>query len=139
VAPADPSNPKSESSTGLKLVDDDRRSDASDSESISRAGGRSDASNRRMLPLWLFVAAVVVFGLIVVWQARMAGELEAQVMGLENELEATTTRLEAHRAHLSEIRGGVRDLSASLEGLRVLVDAEPADAAPEAVAPAPAP
>jgi hypothetical protein len=92
-----------------------------------------------MLPLWLFVAAVVVFGLIVVWQARLAGELEAQVMGLENELAATTTRLEAHRAHLSEIRGGVRDLSASLEGLRVLVDAEPADAAPEAVAPAPAP
>jgi hypothetical protein len=88
----------------------------------------SGSGDRLRLPLWLFVAGLILMALVIGWQAQNAGELEAQVVGLEVELERTNGLLEAHRTHLSEIRGGVEDLSERLQGLRALVESDPIQA-----------
>jgi len=85
-------------------------------------------SSRRGLPIWLFVLFFLVSALAIGWQFRLAGQLEQQIAGLESELAATTALLGAHQSRLVEIRGGVRDLAVQLDGLKALVDAEPADA-----------
>jgi hypothetical protein len=84
-------------------------------------------SSRRGLPIWLFVVLFLVSALAIGWQFRLAGQLEQQIAGLESELAATTALLGAHQSRLVEIRGGVRDLAVQIDGLKALVDAEPAD------------
>jgi hypothetical protein len=106
------------------------------SAGVARAAG-GDQPSRTGWPIWAFVALFVVFALALGWQFRVAGELEAEIENLEGRLAATTSRLGAHQERLIEIRSGVRDLAAHLDGLRALVDAEPADALPASTEPAP--
>ena len=87
------------------------------------------------------LVALVLFALLVGWQAQVASELKAEVAILEGQLEESQALLGAHRAHLSEIRGGVHELSESLLGLSALVDRDPteslAEFAAEATEPTP--
>jgi hypothetical protein len=69
----------------------------------------------------LFVAFVIAFG----YQTRHAGRLESEVARLEASLAQAEYRLESHRTHLLEIRGGVHDLTTRLESLRALIDRDP--------------
>jgi uncharacterized membrane protein (UPF0136 family) len=82
-------------------------------------------SSRRGLPIWLFVVAFLLFALALGWQFQVAGQLEQEIAGLETELAETTALLGAHQSRLLEIRGGVHELVAQLDGLRALVEAEP--------------
>ncbi len=112
----------------LKLVDEGGRfEEESDSrQSDSQAAGRAtDEPTPRSLPIWLFVVGLILAVIVIGWQAQLAGELEAEVAGLEMKLERTNALLEAHRSHLGEIRGGVYDLSERLDSLRALVDERP--------------
>jgi hypothetical protein len=129
--PEGPEEPEENETVGLKLVDAESESVPSPDARVSTAG--TDSTDRRRLPAWLFVAALIVFSIVIGWQAQVAGELEAEVAGLEAQLERTNALLDAHRSHLSEVRGGVHELSQSLQGLRALVDSDPED--PEAVLP----
>ena len=126
-----PFEPEMDQANGLKLVD---------APSESSTPGESDESPRdrtpwasRRLPAWLFVVALILFALLVGWQAQVASELKAEVALLDSQLERANALLDAHQTHLSEIRGGVHDLSESLLGLRALVDIDPS----ENVAPVP--
>jgi hypothetical protein len=103
---------------------------------------RGDRKARRQIPLWLFGA---IFALLLTgygYQIHHAGKLEAEVLRLEDSLARAEARLESHRTHLLEIRGGVHDLSARLESLRALIDrdptATPAAPADGSAAPSPA-
>jgi hypothetical protein len=69
----------------------------------------------------VIVACAVALG----WQFRVAGQLKQEIGGLQLELRETQDLLGAHKSRLAEIRGGVHDLATQLEGLRVLVDADP--------------
>jgi len=71
--------------------------------------------------------ALVLFAILVGWQAQVASGLKAEVVALEDRLERTNALLDAHRVHLFEIRGGVHELSESLLGLRALVDSDPSE------------
>jgi len=109
----------------LKLVDapsGDETSDAAPDPALARAPSES-----RRLPAWLFIVALVLFAILVGWQAQVASGLKAEVVALEGRLERTNALLDAHRVHLSEIRGGVHELSESLLGLRALVDSDPSE------------
>ena len=121
--PEEPEEPEEDLSIGLKLVDEASEDEASSSESESSTG--TDSTDRRRLPVWLFVVALILFSVVIGWQAQVASELEAEVAGLETQLERTNALLDAHRTHLSDIRGGVQELSQSLQGLRILVDSDP--------------
>jgi len=123
--PPDPSKPDEERTVGLELVDGASKSGRSFDASGSAPSDRQ--TDRRGLPIWLFVAALILFSLAIGWQAQVASELEAEVAGLEAQLERTNALLDAHRTHLSEIRGGVHELSDRLQGLRELVDRHPTD------------
>jgi hypothetical protein len=134
--PPDQSNSEADRNLGLKLVDEASTSGASPN------AGESDfdpgRSGRWVLPVWLFVLALIVFFLAIGWQAKVASELEAEVEGLERDLAHTTALLDRHRTHLEEIRGGVQELSARLAGLSTLVESDPAapdDSAPVAAVP----
>ena len=123
----DSSNPTADAGSpvaDLKLVDE-----AEEFPSHSRDGAE-DESTQRSLPIWMFVVGLIVAVVVIGWQAQLAGELEAEVAGLESQLERSNTLLEAHRSHLGEIRGGVHDLSERLDGLRALVDGGPASSGP---------
>ena len=136
-------------STDLRLVHaagSERPVEAADSGApgVSREIPESESDDsgeerRSGLPFWLFVLALVIFSGVVFWQIRRAGELEAQVVQLEEQLAETEALLEAHRSHLVEIRGGVHALSDRLGALQELVDREPASAlqqaAPEITSP----
>lgn len=136
MSPSDPSLPEEGQTTGLKLVDESADSGASPDASSSSA--ETDSTGRRSLPVWLFVVALIVFALVIGWQVQLASELEAKVAGLETQLEHTNALLDARRAHLTEVRGGVHELSERLQGLSRLVDRDPtAGMIPEAVAPNP--
>lgn len=87
-----------------------------------RRGGRKQG---RQLPLWLFVTLLVLFLFGYGYQAHQASQFEAEVAQLEASLARAESRLESHRTHLLEIRGGVHDLSSRLESLRVLIDRDP--------------
>lgn len=89
----------------------------------------------RKLPLWLFVVLFVLFLIGYGYQTQQAGRLQDEVARLETSLARAEGRLESHRTHLLEIRGGVHDLSSRLEDLRVLIDRDPT----AEVAPMPAP
>jgi hypothetical protein len=83
------------------------------------------------LPVWLFVVALIVFALVIGRQAQLASELEAEVAGLEVQLEHTNALLDARRAHLNEVREGVHELSERLQRLRGLVGRDPTAGVPE--------
>ena len=127
MAPTDSSSPEEDETTGLKLVDDSADSETSSdaSRSTSETGSSGRRSKRRSLPVWLFVVALIIFALVIGRQAQLASELEAEVAGLEVQLEHTNALLDARRAHLSELREGVHELSERLQGLRGLVDRDP--------------
>lgn len=91
---------------------------------------RARGSGRR-LPAWSFVALVVLFLTALGYQSYHAGQLADQVARLEASLADAEGRLESHRTHLLEIRGGVHDLSGRLEALRALVDRDPTAAGAE--------
>jgi hypothetical protein len=123
----DSTKAEAEQNANLKLVDDASESGQRPFATPSTSGtGRSE---RRSLPVWLFVVVLIAFALLIGWQAQLASELEAEVAGLEQELVRSRALLDAHRTHLGEIRGGVHELSASLEGLRTLVDRDPVESA----------
>ena len=105
-------------------IGDGPPAEASESNSLSQAGGEPDG--RQILPVWLFVSGLIIAAVVIGWQARLAGELVAEVAVLEQQLERSHALLEAHRNHLGEIRGGVTDLSERLAGLRKLVAEGPA-------------
>ena len=87
--------------------------------------GAKAAPPARQLPLWLFGVLLGVFLIAVGYQTHQAGQLEAEVTRLEASLANAEGRLESHRTHLLEIRGGVHDLSSRFEDLRVLIDRDP--------------
>jgi len=88
-------------------------------------GHDSGASERRRPPIWLCVVVIVASAIALGWQFRVAGQLKQEIGGLQQELRETQVLLGAHKSRLAEIRGGVHDLATQLEGLRVLVDADP--------------
>lgn len=92
----------------------------------------SEERSRRGLPIWLFVLVFVLFSLALGWQASTARRLEGEVARLEQALAGSRALLGAHRDHLGEIRTGVADLTARLDGLKRLVDASPEDRLSEA-------
>lgn len=94
------------------------------------APAEAEEGKRRGVPIWVFLLVVLGFAIALVWQVRVAGELEQQVAGLEQDLRATRADLGAHRSRLGEIRSGVRGLVSQLDGLRALVEADPSEAAP---------
>lgn len=103
--------------------------------------GRGDRKSPRQVPLWLFAALLVVFLIGYGYQTHHASQLEFEVARLEESLTRAEARLESHRTHLLEIRGGVHDLSARFESLRALIDQDPTAAAakpPAAGSPKPA-
>ena len=141
MPPSDPSAPEEDQTVGLKLVnkasESGTSSDSSDPQSPTPDGGSADPRrDRRRLPVWLFVLALILFSLVIGWQAQLASELESQVAGLEVQLERTNVLLDSHRAHLSEVRGGVHELSERLQSLRALVDRGVSEGS-EGVVPAP--
>ena len=136
MPPSDPSAPEEDQTVGLKLVnkasESGTSSDSSDPQSPTPDGGSADPRrDRRRLPVWLFVLALILFSLVIGWQAQLASELESQVAGLEVQLERTNVLLDSHRTHLSEVRGGVHELSERLQSLRALVDRDPTDGVSE--------
>jgi len=142
MPPSDPTAPEEDQTVGLKLVntasESGTSSDSSDPQSSPPDGGSADPrSGRRRLPVWLFVLALILFSLVLSWQAQLASELESQVAGLEVQLERTNALLDSHRSHLTEVRGGVHDLSERLQSLSALVDREPTDRVSEGVVPTP--
>ena len=128
-------DPEEDHAIGLKLVNEASDAEASPGESASTAG--TDSTDRRRLPVWLFVVALILFSVAFGWQAQVASNLAVEVAGLEAQLDRTTALLDAHRTHLSEIRGGVHELSQSLQGLSTLVDSDPTDGIPSGVEPTP--
>jgi len=123
--PTDLSNSEDAEGAGLKLVEE-----SGGFETAGPAEGRpgdSDSKGRRGLPIWLFVLVLLAFVSVAGWQVQVTGELEAEVAGLEAELSRSNALLDAHRLHLSEVRVGVHEVSAQLEGLRALVDRDPTD------------
>jgi len=92
------------------------------------SGGRTAG---RRLPLWLFIVLFVAFLIAFGYQTRNAGRLESEVARLEESLAQAESRLESHRTHLLEIRGGVHDLTTRLESLRTLIDRDPTVDAPK--------
>ncbi|MBW2500433.1 MAG: hypothetical protein JRF61_24380, partial [Deltaproteobacteria bacterium] len=90
-------------------------------ESAEESGeGRS-----RGIPIWLFLLVFLAFALALTWQVREGRRLEAEVVGLEQELTQTRSQLRAHRGHLSEIRSGIHAIADRFEALRSLVDRGP--------------
>ncbi len=135
--------------TGLKLVGDrgaatgsagaalspgqaagpSAESKSADAKGLDGAGPmpvrRGVRKQGRQLPLWLFGALLVLFLVAYGYQTYQASQFEAEVARLETSLAKAESRLESHRTHLLEIRGGVHDLSSRLESLRVLIDRDP--------------
>lgn len=98
--------------------------------SASARGRRSARSEGRKLPLWMFVVLAILALIGFGYQTHQATQLGEEVVRLEKSLGEAEARLESHRTHLLEIRGGVHDLSTRLESLRDLIDRDPtADAA----------
>lgn len=89
------------------------------------SGDREGESDPRRVPLWVLVAVLILGAVVIGWQAQLASELEAEVTGLERQLDRSQAIVDAQRAHLGEIRGGVYELSDQLDGLRALIDAGP--------------
>ena len=139
MPPSDPSSPDEDPAIGLKLVDESAGSGATQDESPSapESAPTGRGIRGRSLPVWLFAVALIVFSLVIGRQAQLASELETEVAGLEAQLEHTSALLDAHRTHLSEVRGGVHELSERLQGLRSLVDRDPMAEAPETAVPTP--
>lgn len=88
-------------------------------------GDREGDSDSRRVPLWMLVVALILGVVVIGWQAQLASELEAEVAGLERQIDRSQALIEAQGAHLGEIRGGVYELSDQLDGLRALIDAGP--------------
>jgi len=130
---SDPSKPEGDQTVDLKLVD--AMSEPETTPDPPRPTFETSPAHRprdrRRLPAWLFVVTSILFFLVIGWQAQIAGELEARVARLEEQLERTNALLGARRTHLSEIRGGVQELSERLRGLRTLVDSDPTAGVPE--------
>lgn len=127
--PPDASKPEENQAAGLKLVDPAAAAESSRLDPVSALGGGpvGKRQDRAGLPLWLFVVALMLFFLVIGWQAQIESRLEAEVAGLEVELEQSQILLDAHRTHLTQIRGDVHDLSERIQGLRGLVDRNPSD------------
>lgn len=88
----------------------------------------SGASRKSGMPIWVFLLLIVAFVVVLGWQLRVADGLEEEIAGLEQDLRETRTLLGAHESRLLEVRSGVHDLSARLEGLKALVDLDPSNA-----------
>ena len=84
----------------------------------SVSGGR----NRQSLVLGL---ALVVACLGYFYQAQRAGALEAQVSGLQQELQDARQDLRAHQEHMQQVRGQVDDLVGRLGRLQETVATDP--------------
>lgn len=93
---------------------------AESGESVAAA-----TSEHQGIPVWIALLGLLIAALILSYQMRVNGQLEAEVTGLEAELSRTQVVLDAHKTHLTEIRGGVRDLSTRLQSLQTLVETEP--------------
>jgi|GEM_PF-4311686 len=142
-----PFEPEADQTSGPKLVDVSAESGISTQaqepaiEPEPELESDPEPAPARRFPGWLMLVALVLFALLVGWQAQVASELKAEVAILEGQLEESQALLGAHRAHLSEIRGGVHELSESLLGLSALVDRDPteslAEFAAEATEPTP--
>jgi len=130
---SDPSKPEGDQTVDLKLVDamSEPETPSDPPMPTFETGPAPRPRDRWRLPAWLFVVTSILFFLVIGWQAQIAGELEARVAGLEEQLERTNALLDARRTHLSEIRGGVQELSERLRGLRTLVDSDPTAGVPE--------
>jgi len=126
--PMDRFDPGTDQGVGLKLVDRSAESGPGSSRPAPRRSEASRRSKARSLPLWLFVVVVAVAAILLGWQAKRSGELRGQVATLEAQVQLTNAQLEAHRTHLSKIRSGFEDLSASLAGLREMVESDPTEA-----------
>jgi hypothetical protein len=116
-------------SAGAASMPGQAASTSTDAKGIHGSGPtpvrRGTRKQGRKLPLWLFVALFVLFLVAYGYQSHQAGQLEVEVARLEASLVKAESRLESHRTHLLEIRGGVHDLSSRLESLRVLIDRDP--------------
>lgn len=91
----------------------------------NRDGSRNDERKRRGLPIWLFLVVFVLFSVALAWQVGEVRRLESTVARLEGEIDTARALVGAHRAHLSKIQSGVRDLTDRLAGLGRLVEAGP--------------
>lgn len=109
--------PEAESRIGVEV-------DATSDSEVSEPADAEDSESHG-IPLWLALIGLVIAALVVGYQMRLNGQLEAEVMGLEAKLGRTQSVLDAHKTHLGDIRGGVRDLSAQLQSLQTLVETEP--------------
>jgi hypothetical protein len=135
--------------TDLKLVEPSSEADALGDDRLlgdlarSRmpSRGREDASvvgsEGRSVPVWMLIGALILAVIVIGWQAQLAGELEAEIVGLEGRLDRAQSLVEAHRSHLGEIRGGVYDLSDRIDGLRALIESGPIDGPSDSPPPAP--
>jgi uncharacterized protein HemX len=92
----------------------------------SASGGRS----RAVVVAWALAGLLALAVLGFAQQGRRAERLTARVGVLESELAASEAALEAHRSHLSDVRGAVAEL-------QELVARDPAP--PAAPAPRPLP
>jgi len=126
--PSNPSADRDASVTDLKLVNEppdfEAQPAADESRSPTHASGKDESTDRR-LPIWMFVVGLLLAVVVIGWQAKLAGELEAQVAGLGRELERSQALVEAHRSHLGEIRGGIYEISEQFDSLRALVEGGP--------------
>jgi hypothetical protein len=73
----------------------------------------------------MLVVALLLGVVVIGWQAQLANELEAEVAGLERQLDRSQAVVEAQMSHLGEIRSGVNALSDQFDGLRALIDEGP--------------
>jgi hypothetical protein len=108
MPPSDPSSPDQDPAIGLKLVDESAGSGATQDASPSAPESAPTDRGIRGRSLPAWLFAVALI-----------------VFSL------------AHRTHLSEVRGGVHELSERLQGLRSLVDRDPTAEVPEMAVPTP--
>ena len=148
---SDASNPSEagDAVADLKLVEPSSEVDALGEDRLlgdlarSRMSSRGredepvDGSEGRSVPVWMLIGALVLAVIVIGWQAQLAGELEAEIVGLEARLDRAQSLVEAHRSHLGEIRGGVDDLSGRIDGLRALIESGPIDGPSDSPPPAP--
>ncbi|MFK7895065.1 MAG: hypothetical protein AB8G23_04470 [Myxococcota bacterium] len=115
-------SPERSDRADLNLV---RSPDAPAGEGAKTGADAGEDAPGRGIPIWLGLLGLVIAALIVGYQMRLNGQLQAVVTGLEAELGRTQAVLTAHQSHLGNIRGGVRELSAQLQSLQDLVETEP--------------
>lgn len=97
-------------------------------EESTEESGAGEGRSRGIL-IWLLLLVFVAFALALTWQVREGRRLEAEVLGLEQELTQTRAQLRAHQGHLSEIRSSIHAVADRFDALRSLVDLGPGSSA----------